>query len=403
MANAEALKGAGIDPNPQNLYLAHFLGANGAVGFAKNAAQNPNAPAFQLVDPAAAKANQSLFFTPQGQPLDAKTFYNNLTVRFAGPASSRMTPDTGGQPGPTGMQIGGFSSDKMVPLLTMAANNPQLPAESRALAKTLLESALKGDNLTNGQKDYRLYADQERAAGRPVKNFNDWQNENAGEQEYQKKNAENYATTFADLQKQGRNAQGEMNTLAFMGKLVESPQFYSGTGGEYMTKFRRALVSVGVPWADVKDAQPNELFTKLSNKLVLDGLGGSLGTGISNADRDYIQGSTANISNTPEGNKAIIQLATKVAQRKQEIAKLARDYAKGNNGRVDAGFDDKLAEYANSHPLFPESQTIGNVSGSDMPGGVPAPAVAALKANPTKAAEFDAYYGAGSSARVLGR
>ena len=64
------------------------------------------------------------------------------------------------------------------------------------------------------------------------------------------------------------------------------------------------------------------MFEKL-NKAVLDGLGGSLGTGISNADRDFIQRTTANIGNTKEGNRQIIDVGIKLAERKQQIAQKA--------------------------------------------------------------------------------
>jgi hypothetical protein len=121
--------------------------------------------------------------------------------------------------------------------------------------------------------------------------------------------------------------------------------------------------------SDAKDAQPNELFVKLSNKLVLDASGGSFGTGFSNADRDFIQASTANIANTPEGNRSILQLATKVEQRKQVIAQRARDYAKRNGGRIDGGFDDELSAWAGQNPMFSEKE-LAAVAGA-KPQGAP--------------------------------
>jgi len=131
-----------------------------------------------------------------------------------------------------------------------------------------------------------------------------------------------------------------------------------------VTKFKRGLVALGIK--DAGNAAPNELFAKLSNKLILDASGGSLGQGFSNADREFIQNTTANISNTPEGNRQIIDLAKKVEQRKVEIAKMQRAYAKSHGGRIDAGFDDQLAQWAADpkNALFPQS----------MPGSGAAPA-----------------------------
>ena len=80
---------------------------------------------------------------------------------------------------------------------------------------------------------------------------------------------------------------------------------------------------------------------------------GSLGSGVSNADRQFIQGTVPNIANTPEGNREIISYGRKIEQRKQEVAKMARDYAKKNGGRIDAGFDEQLAQWSEKNPLCP--------------------------------------------------
>jgi hypothetical protein len=296
-----------------------------------------------------------------------------------------MTPDTGGQPGPTGMTIGGLSSDKMIPLLTMAANNPQLPAESRALAKTLLESALKGENLTQRAKGLSALFRSRARRGPPGEGFQRLGRTRTPASKSTAKERKELRDDVRRPSKARAQRAGELNTLAFMGKLVESPQFYSGTGGEYVTKFKRASGLYGrLSRGRREHAQPNELFTKALEPLVLDAANGSLGAGVSNADRDFIQAATANIANTPEGNKAIIQLAMKVAQRKQEIAKMARDYAKANGGHR-LRFRRQARGMVEQTPLFPESQTIGNVSGSDMPGGVPAPGRRRAQGGPEQA------------------
>jgi hypothetical protein len=178
---------------------------------------------------------------------------------------------------------------------------------------------------------------------------------NSGEKAYDAEVSKGYAKTFTEGQDSGRKASSAINTLTIMGKLTEDPNFYSGTGGEAVTKFKRGLVALGI--TDTKNASANELFSKLSNKMVLDSMGGSLGNQISNADRDFIQNTAANIGNTPEGNRQIIELAKKIEQRKIEVAKMQRAYAKSHGGRIDAGFDDELAQWANDpkNALFPQA------------------------------------------------
>lgn len=198
-----------------------------------------------------------------------------------------------------------------------------------------------------------------------------------GEKAYDQEQGKAYAKLFGDLQDSGRSAPSTIGTLRMMRRLTESPDFYSGAGGEKATQFKKALVAIGVKDADA--AAPNELFQKLSNRTILDMSGGSLGNGFSNADRDFIQATTANIGNTPEGNRRILDMAEKVETRKAEIAKRAREYAKGHNGRIDAGFDDELAAWAEKNPAFKDeiaatpgaAKLPSGASGGTLKSGIP--------------------------------
>ncbi len=104
---------------------------------------------------------------------------------------------------------------------------------------------------------------------------------------------------------------------------------------------------------DSKAAAPSELFDALSNKVILDGLGGSLGAGISNGDRDFIQRTAPDLAKTPQGNAQLLAYARALAQRQQEVAKFARDYYAKNGRKLDPGFDDALAQWAEANPLTP--------------------------------------------------
>lgn len=256
-----------------------------------------------------------------------------------------------------GASLAGANLQNAMPVLLQAMTNPKLPASQKALATELFKAALADSKMTDEQKEYTLY----RAQGGELPFFQ-YKSElkkagatnvtvNSGEKSYDNKLGSEQAQTFVDLQKSARDANGTMSTLRVMDKLIDNPNFYSGTGGQYATQIKRLLVSVGVK--DAESAAPNELFQKLSNKIVLDMNGGSLGNQVSNADRSFIENTVANPSNTPQGNRQIIQMAMKIEQRKQEVAKLARDYAKSHGGRIDAGFDEQLSSWADKNPLFP--------------------------------------------------
>lgn len=188
----------------------------------------------------------------------------------------------------------------------------------------------------------------------------------SGEKEFDKAIGKDYGETFVGLNKAARDSVGAVNNLNVLERLTRDPNFYSGTGGEVMTKLKQAGVSTG--FLPEGAASANELFQKVSQKSVVDSLG-SLGSGVSNADRQFIQGTVPNIANTPEGNREIISYGRKIEQRKQEVAKLARDYAKKNGGRIDAGFDEQLAQWSEKNPLFPGG-AISPYSGNKTKSGI---------------------------------
>lgn len=158
-----------------------------------------------------------------------------------------------------------------------------------------------------------------------------------------------YGDTFNELQTSGRNAIGQLNTYRLMEKLIDNPNFYSGAQSGPLLAARRAAAALGIKDADA--AAPNELFAKLATQSVLDKLGGSLGAGVSNSDVLTMQNTVANATNTPEGNRQILQFSKALAQRQMEVAKLARQYAGAHGGRLDPGFDDTLAAYAEANPM----------------------------------------------------
>jgi hypothetical protein len=184
---------------------------------------------------------------------------------------------------------------------------------------------------------------------------------NVGEKAYDTTVGKDYGEAFVGFQKAGRDATKAIGTLNLMEGLTKDPNFYSGFGGDAALRANQALVTLGVK--DPKATSATETFRALGNQTVLDAAGGSLGNQISNGDRDYINATTANLSNSPDGNRQLIDMRRKLAMRQQEVAKLARDYARRNGGRIDAGFDEFLADYAEKNPLFPRSQSAPKALG----------------------------------------
>ncbi|WP_156460218.1 hypothetical protein [Mesorhizobium sp. Root157] len=174
-----------------------------------------------------------------------------------------------------------------------------------------------------------------------------------------------YGKRFLGIQEEAQGAQRALNALQVMEGAMSDPGFYSGVGSGSVMQLKRAATALGM---DAGGVDSIETFNAMTKQSALDAMGGSLGTGFSNADRDFVIDQVPNLANTPQGNQALVTIQRKIAQRKIDMANLARQYAEGNGGRIDVGFDDYLAKWAEQNPLFPEN-TGGNGRGAGLPNG----------------------------------
>jgi hypothetical protein len=189
-----------------------------------------------------------------------------------------------------------------------------------------------------------------------------------GSSAYNKKLDELFAQRFIDTQAAGQSAQDALNSYSIMEQSLSDPNFYSGAAGDQVLAAKRFGAMLGL---DPSGISSMESFNAMSKKGALDAMGGSLGTGFSNADRDFVMDQVPSLGNTPEGNKRLIEIHRKLAKRRVEIAQLATDYAK-RNGQLNAGFDDELRAFAAANPLFPKDATAPaeGATGTPKPGTV---------------------------------
>lgn len=162
--------------------------------------------------------------------------------------------------------------------------------------------------------------------------------------------SKSYAKDFIDIREGEQSAVKTKNALRLMDTLSRDPNFYSGFGGNVAKRTNQALIAMGVK--DPNAASPVEVFSGLANEVVMGKLGGKLGAGVSNTDVSFIQQMGPQLAHTPAGNRLLIQFTDRMMDRQMEIAKLARDYARKNGGRLDMGFDEVLTAFAESKPLF---------------------------------------------------
>jgi hypothetical protein len=151
--------------------------------------------------------------------------------------------------------------------------------------------------------------------------------------------------TIAD---EGRSGSAAVGRLSKMRDLLENEKVYTGIGSDQV----QALQRFGALFGVTEGIQDLETFNSLSKQAALDLMGGSLGSGFSNADRDFVEGQVPTMQNTKAGNLALVGVLTKIAERKKDIAKFAADYKDAHGGKLDYKFDAALAEWAEANPLF---------------------------------------------------
>lgn len=166
---------------------------------------------------------------------------------------------------------------------------------------------------------------------------------------------EGFGKMYVELQQAGSGAPARLSKLDRMEQLMQGVQ--TGKLTPAMTQVASVAQSLGITLDEKLGAKQG--LEALSNEIALSLRNPSGGAGMpgamSDKDREFLSSMTPGLAKTPAGNKLIIETARKVAQRDQDVAKLARAYRK-KHGSLDEGFYDELADYSASHPLFESAE-----------------------------------------------
>jgi hypothetical protein len=179
-----------------------------------------------------------------------------------------------------------------------------------------------------------------------------------------------YGETYTNLQKAAMDAPSKIGKLDQIESLLTKA--YTGAGAETVLDVKKAAQGMGINLdlpanvgaAEAAKALSNEMALQLRNPAGGAGMPGAL----SDPDRQFLVSMTPGLAQTPEGRKQLIDAHRKVAQRDQEVAKMAREYRK-KNGQIDEGFFDVLSEYAEKHPLFKATAAPGVPKAGDVQQG----------------------------------
>ena len=137
-SNAAKLNAAiGRAPSGGELYIAHFLGSDGAAKLIGTASSAPQANAAAMF-PQAAAANPSIFYDRSGRPLDAASVYNKLTGRYDVARALAFAPGTQTpMVAPPGIDTAGVTQ-------AYAQARPPVPADNRTLFQAMFTDPPRG-------------------------------------------------------------------------------------------------------------------------------------------------------------------------------------------------------------------------------------------------------------------
>lgn len=175
----------------------------------------------------------------------------------------------------------------------------------------------------------------------------------AGEKAWDTESAKLFAQRYDQISTQADVA-SEMLSLLGAAEQALSSGVYQGIGAEQLLDLQRLGTALGVE--NTEQVAGGELIRAIQNRMALLMRNPESGMGMPGAvsDRDiqFLKAAQPGLSRTPEGNRQMLQMLAKMEQRKIEVAQMADAYI-AKHGRLDAGFNTQVREYAQANPLFP--------------------------------------------------
>lgn len=161
------------------------------------------------------------------------------------------------------------------------------------------------------------------------------------EKEYDKELGKGYAKQWQEINAEGAKSELNRANLKLVDQFIRDPNVYMGTGGELAQSVKKAMQSVF--GTKVEGVASGELIQKLGKEIGLqykDKLPGPM----SDSDRKFLVDLPPNLNDSPEAAAALVQIKLAEEEWKGDRARGAREYAKANGGRLDAGWEPIASE-----------------------------------------------------------
>lgn len=251
-----------------------------------------------------------------------------------------------------------------------ASNNPDVREYVQQLQSDKLKNQQEFEQKIAFETDPRILAVKERIARAGANKINIGQQE----KEEDKAVGKMFGEEYVNLQKAGAAAPGKIAKYDRLDQLLKGVE--TGTFKGTTTDLKAAAKGLGIDLESMgikDDVAPIQAAEALINEMTLEMRNPSGGAGMpgamSDKDREFLQKIPPGIGNTPEARALKTETAKRLAKRDQEVAQLARNYRR-QNGKIDEGFYDVLADFSEKNPLFGDMELPSPQKPANSPGAI---------------------------------
>lgn len=241
----------------------------------------------------------------------------------------------------------GAEPDIRVPAPTISAR-PELRVAARNAAQAPPTGTIWNENMTDVKvmPGYEDFAIRKAKAGATNIGVNV-----AQEKEENKTVGKGFGEQYNKIQEDAFNARRQVDRVDRLVSLLDGVETGKLTPlGTDIASYAKSFGFNIDPKLGNKEAAAalaNEMALELRNPSGGAGMPGAM----SDQDREFLRSMIPGMERTDQGRKLIADFWKRIAQRKQDVAKIARDYRK-QNGQLDEGFYDALDAYSASNPMF---------------------------------------------------
>ena len=253
-----------------------------------------------------------------------------------------------GQGAPQGMpqaaprQGGGIDprSMQMLAIQASQSNNPRI----QAMAPLLMQMAKGEDQTTNLPPGGQLL---DKRTGRVIATNTtvnptvSLTNDMRGPGAYDVDRGKTFAARATAFEDAETSAAQKLRTIGRFRSALENVE--TGFGSAASITAGQIADKLNIPEATLKalgitreQTASKEQIRSLASGMVLESLGGSLGAGFSNADRDFLERIKPGLLNSKEGNLALLKIEEEAANRNRAIGRAWRDWRKTNGDNPDS-------------------------------------------------------------------